>query len=63
MKKEKKNTRYQDLYELIDRSEKAHQLFAALPQYVQGMIGDRAENVHTYKELSAFADNLTAGDD
>jgi hypothetical protein len=51
-----------DLYDLIDTDVTAKQYFMSLPDYVQGMIQQRIDNIQTSDELHRYAENLLAGD-
>ncbi len=50
------------LNHLLSSNLSAKEYFMSLPDYVQGMIQQRSDNVHTYSELQRYADNLLSGD-
>lgn len=50
------------LNEMLSRDKTAKSYFMSLPDYVQGMIQQRCENVHNIDELHRYAENLMAGD-
>lgn len=47
---------------LLNNSKTANQYFASLPDYVQEMILQRRQSVHTEDELKRYGENLTQGD-
>ena len=51
-----------DLGSLLSANDTAKEYFMSLPDYVQGMIQQRSDNVHTVDELRGYAENLLAGD-
>ena len=53
---------YSGLTELISQDAQARAYFMSLPDYVQGMIQQRADNVQTCAQLENYAENLLAGD-
>lgn len=55
--------RVASLFDLLENNHRAKEYFMSLPDYVQGMIQQRSNNVHTEKELHTYANNLLAGDD
>lgn len=59
----KKEPRYPGgLGELLSADVRAKEYFMSLPDYVQGMIQQRADNVQTCAQLENYAENLLAGD-
>lgn len=50
------------LNELLSADSRAKSYFMSLPDYVQGMIQQRSDNVHSMDELHRYAENLLAGD-
>ena len=48
------------LGELLSRSESAKSYFLSLPDYVQGMLQQRSDSVHTEQELRRSAETLLA---
>lgn len=53
---------YSGLTELISQDAQARAYFMSLPDYVQGMIQQRNDNVRTADTLHRYAENLLAGD-
>ena len=39
-----------------------YEFYQSLPSYVQEMISDRGEDLHSEKELRRYAENLVQGD-
>ena len=59
----KKEQRYPGgLGELLSADMSAKEYFMSLPDYVQGMIQQRNDNVRTADTLHRYAENLLAGD-
>lgn len=50
------------LGQMLRENGSAKHFFISLPDYVQGMIEQRAASIHTEDELHRFAENLLAGD-
>lgn len=50
------------LSKLIHSCDTARTYFSSLPDYVQGAIQQRADNICTEEDLHSYADNLLAGD-
>lgn len=55
-------TKYADLYAMLNSNTEARQFFNALPDYVRDHISSRAANVNTLSSLKAYGDNLLQGD-
>jgi len=50
------------LNDLLSQSNNAKSYFMSLPDYVQGMIQQRSDNVHNMDELQRYAENILQGD-
>lgn len=50
------------LNDLLAESSSAKSYFMSLPDYIQGMIQQRSDNVHNVDELRRYAENLLQGD-
>jgi len=50
------------LGEMLEKNDSAQSYFMSLPDYIQGMIIQRATNIHTEDELRRYAENLLQGD-
>lgn len=55
-------TKYTDLYAMLNSNTEARQFFNTLPDYVRDHISSRAANVNTLSGLKAYGDNLLQGD-
>ncbi len=51
-----------NLNALLSTNNQAKSYFMSLPDYIQGMIQQRSNNVHNMDELCRYAENLLAGD-
>jgi len=50
------------LSEMLNQNGSAKAYFMSLPDYVQGMLQQRAQNIHTEDELRRYAENILQGD-
>lgn len=53
---------YYDLFDLIEQDDAAEDFFVNLPEYIQEMIEDRADEIRSLQDLQSYADNLLSGD-
>lgn len=56
------SNKYYDLFDLIEQDEEASDVYSSLPDYIQDMIDDRADNIRSVSDLKSYADNLLSGD-
>ncbi len=54
--------RYQNLGDLLKSNPEVYDYFTSLPVYARSMIARRSENVHSYRELKSYADQVLRGD-
>lgn len=54
--------KYYDLNTMLSQDTNANAFYATLPSYVQEMISERGDNIHTVDSLRQYADNLLSGD-
>ena len=48
---------------LLRENQHAQDFYVSLPMYVKETIAERADNIHTEKDLETYANNLLQGDD
>lgn len=53
---------FEGLNNLISQDAKAKEYFMSMPDYIQGMIIQRGQNIHNADELIRYGENLLAGD-
>lgn len=56
-------TKYNNMYTLLENDTEARQYFENLPDYVRAQINTRADNVNSLESLQDYAENLLRGDD
>lgn len=56
-------SKYPDLYSLLESDGEARQYFDTLPEYVQECLRDRAGGVNSFESLCDAVDKYTRGDD
>ncbi len=56
-------TKYNDMYALLNNEPEARRYFDELPSYVREQITTRADSVNSYSGLRDYAENLLRGDD
>ncbi len=54
--------RYHGLTDLLSKNSQAKAYYMSLPDYVQGMLQQRNDNIQTADILHRYAENLMAGD-
>ena len=54
--------RYHGLTDLLSKNSPAKAYYMSLPDYVQGMLQQRNDNIQTADILHRYAENLMAGD-
>lgn len=50
--------RYNGLDDLLKQNSRANDYFASLPDYVQGTIRERGDNIQSEDDLRQYAENL-----
>ena len=58
----KNNKKYQGLNALLSECSTAQTYFSSLPDYVQGAIQQREDNIQSEDELHRYAENYLQGD-
>ncbi len=53
---------YAGLNDLLSQNRQAKDYFLSLPDYIQGMIQQRTDRIHSEDTLRRYAENLLAGD-